>query len=488
MKKNEKDCPHLGRIIPARECATNRILNYPCPSDCPHYPFSLQNYDQLLRIEKEFGEKEFALVKERIDKELFQKVYDGFISGHLTDDEDQKFGIFGTVEYLLYHHRDSSGNRLSDLWEEAHRSELTTDERVLLQLKKASHRWTFFEVQKILSDQLVECLDYLEPEKGSFTVCDRALAKTAVRFDRFVGTLHESPQFTRLNVLVYQISPIVMGELMEEFHRRYAPLKGISSYSDFIAENWGNIIGTSIDFHDKKVDEIRESLDFAQIAITYRFKASLEEVLAILDSKPELRQEEMKESLESKGQELIRHYSWVRVGESVAIEKKMDPSFRYGGDSSGVVGGLATLRVYADRLMIETLSELKADFSKKLIEKWLGKRISFDREGKVDLLKGERSGEDETVSKEPESKIPPEILQPLIQKQIDAQLKNIMHSKMPGFNNKTPAQAVKDPQLRPQVLEMFKSQLRSLDEMNRTQSIQLKIDWVLRDLSLHELL
>ena len=67
---------------------------------------------------------------------------------------------------------------------------------------------------------------------------------------------------------------------------------------------------------------------------------------------------------------------WLGRDESKALEKEMIVQFQH-SDSDAVVGGLARLRVYSDRLVLETFSRQKYDFARGLLDQWFGTKLSF---------------------------------------------------------------------------------------------------------------
>ncbi|MFM8809645.1 MAG: hypothetical protein ACKOJB_12235, partial [Chthoniobacterales bacterium] len=175
-----RDCPAVGRKITGQECGANRGTRYDCPSDCPHCPWTEENYDQLLEISRKFDQKltDFygktvgvAAVMQRLRPQEFK-----------IEMDEMEFMQRCHLEF--YQREIRPGKKLFDLWRESGWSGLRNDEIFLAGFAPQS-RAAFFEVRRVLDDLRCECSDVLEGDAATFTICDRGLAEMARQYQAF---------------------------------------------------------------------------------------------------------------------------------------------------------------------------------------------------------------------------------------------------------------------------------------------------------------
>jgi len=78
------------------------------------------------------------------------------------------------------------------------------------------------EVHCVLDDQLVEVVDLLDPERGSFVIMDGGFARQVVRFEVYAGHTVPLPHYTRVLgacVLVPNFHPLAPEEVIQEIIR-----------------------------------------------------------------------------------------------------------------------------------------------------------------------------------------------------------------------------------------------------------------------------
>jgi len=66
--KKHRECPAVGRQIPAPECGEKRGTDYDCPPHCPYCPWAISNYDELLRIEQRVDQKALRFYLETVGR------------------------------------------------------------------------------------------------------------------------------------------------------------------------------------------------------------------------------------------------------------------------------------------------------------------------------------------------------------------------------------------------------------------------------------
>jgi len=67
-------------------------------------------------------------------------------------------------------------------------------------------------------------------------------------------------------------------------------------------------------------------------------------------------------------------------------------------------------------------------------------------------------------------------------------LRSWLNESIPALGGKTPREASMDPTLRPMLVHLVKDQVRSFDEANLRAGTTGDMNWVLKDLSLDELI
>ena len=147
---------------------------------------------------------------------------------------------------------------------------------------------------------------------------------------------------------------------------------------------------------------------------------------------------------------------------------------------------------------MEVFSKQKYTFAKKMVEKFFGDNLQFQKEAVVDLAKQEAAriednyedyvqgliSEKENGSRED---IPPEIARELLQKAHKRHYTIFIDDKIPALDNMTPRAAAIDPQMRPKLIELMKQHLKGIEKENKDRGLDLNIDWVLDELLLGEL-
>ena len=66
--------------------------------------------------------------------------------------------------------------------------------------------------------------------------------------------------------------------------------------------------------------------------------------------------------------------------------------------------------------------------------------------------------------------------------------RKFLDDKVPALGGVTPRNAAKDPARRPHLVELMKGHINNNDRLAQDNGVTIDIDWVLRELNLHELL
>jgi len=235
----------------------------------------------------------------------------------------------------------------------------------------------------------------------------------------------------------------------------------------------------------------------------------LADVERILLSKPDF---EPTEPAAGDGFDLpLKQFVWLRRGESKALENDMIAPFQHSTSDDGV-GILASLRVYSDRVVLETMSRQKYAFARKLVDQWFGKRLSFEAETIEDWGKmmAENVGKDQPIrsysnevspvalfasgSASPEARIKsrtepgdPELSRAALQALYRSRYEKFPDEPVPMLGNLTPREAAGRTQCRRLLLELMKMHIHDIEQTNRKEGTEIDLDWLLQELGLPEL-
>ena len=213
--KARRLCPAMGKAICSTCCGSERGTQINCGADCPHSPFSIKGYDLWLRTDANLAPKMLRHMAEVYDKNYFEKIANSMS----LESERNRSGIteptaFAAIYYLLFVKRTKSGRTLACDWKDAGWNGLTNDERGIMDYR-LSCRATVVEIQKILDNQAMECIDLFDPEKGTFILLDRSIAAHAVRFARYFIWLAHYPYFSRPEGTCTEITDFIFEEFMD---------------------------------------------------------------------------------------------------------------------------------------------------------------------------------------------------------------------------------------------------------------------------------
>ena len=196
-------CPALDAPICGPCCGSKRNISIKCTADCRFNPFAPSNYDHWLNIDEKLNFKMVEHVSEFYDLEKFKLVVD-----EMSYDDSEHANLLGSIAatyYLLFQKKDINGRTLAEDWRDNDWLGLTTDERYMMKSRMQNARPAILEVQKVVDQQAIECVDLLAPDKGVFIIFDRNTAARIARFTRLWNGLLIIPfiavRLTRLGFL-----------------------------------------------------------------------------------------------------------------------------------------------------------------------------------------------------------------------------------------------------------------------------------------------
>ena len=265
-KKGRGTCASLGQTICAYCCGTKRNEAINCSKDCEHNPLSIKGYDNYLRIDKGLIVKMLDYVLASIGKEKFEK-----IMGKMTfSDEGGNASITdaaaGAMNYMLFVERDARGMTLAQKWESENWNGLTNDEKTLIKYNMNSSL-TVIEVQKILDNQTMECIDMLGDENKKFIVLDHNMAPHFTRFARMFVWIAHYPNFSRALNNGIELTSFVEREFMEDLYIGYRKARDKNEWltvRQYLAKNYGKLVQNIFDINREKAKRILQKMDVHQ--------------------------------------------------------------------------------------------------------------------------------------------------------------------------------------------------------------------------------
>ena len=496
-KTGRRSCPGIKGMICSVCCGTKRNSEIKCSSDCPNSPFSVPGYDLWLETDTKLVPKMLGYLKSYYSHREFEEVVDQmrFASGI---EEDSGTAEGAAVYYLFFVKYDADGYTLVQKWQSEGWAGLNNDERIMMECR-SNCRATVIEIQKILDHQRMECIDLLEPEKGGFILIDRTTAARSVRFTRLLSWLAHYPYFSRLANNGVEVPDFVFAEFMEtlrdSFRKERRKHKELA-IKDYLSENFGVFCDLIYDLSREKNIAALKAMDLHQCKAIYKITGSYADIKKILDTKPDF--EKRKRYPEEENVSGAHYYSWLRRGQSKALEKDMPLHFQHKDESKEGVGTMGNVSLFPDRLVIEVFTKQKYAFAKTMVGKFFGENLKLQNEAVVDLAKQqaakiEDNYEDyvqERILEKEESgskDIPIEIERELLQKTHKRHYTIFLDEKIPALDDMTPRAAAADPQMRPRLIELMKQHLKGIERQNKDRELGLNIDWVLDELSLSEL-
>ena len=482
-KKAKRYCPALKKDICSYCCASKRNDSIKCLPECKHNLFGTANYQRWLDFERKWDYK-FANEYVKTHPENLNKAIQLYKSDNIEEDEIMNIVIHLAACYI----RDENGKSYIDYFADEFANQLGNDGLLYMHCLQ-SIRPSIFEVQKVINRNSIKCLDLLDPEHKTFIITDNCFTKIANRFGKYLVWKFDLPCFSRLVCSVFKIESDIydyfinsIEEIADENDR---------NITDTIAMHYGDVVDALFAAHDIKRQKFLNSfrnMDLKECTIRYNFSCPLEQIEDIMDEKPDFDFNDI--DPESGDPENTLHYTWHRKGESKKFDKKSGLRMPFG------VGILANVKLMPGILEIRTMSEAKKDFAKKMAEKFFANLITFDKELVVDIAKqfaddnkqlSSQSNITETKTNNSPN-LSPEVEEEVMNQLYKKRYKKFLDEKIPAIDNMTPKEAMSDPDMRPQLIELMKGHVHNIDSLAKEKNINLNIDWVLEELSLDELL
>lgn len=496
--KGRSFCPTANKVICSACCGSRRGTEINCGPDCEHFPFSVKGYDLWLKTDTNLARKIFTYVINVCGKDYFEKMMDHMSFKGKGDDSEIAVTAAGSAVFnILFVEKGADGQTLAQRWKSSGWNGLTNDERRMMDCRMSS-RATIIEIQKILDNQMMECIDLLDTARGKVILLDRNTAARAVRFTRLFTWFTHYPYFSRPENNGVEIPDSIFAEFMElaeqKFTRESKKRPGLT-LKDYLSEDFGVFCGLIYELARDKSVAALERMDFHQCKAVYRIEGKFDEIKTILDTYPDFRARER--NTDEEPMEGAFYYSWMRRGESKSLEKEMIAAFQHDDESQGV-GVMGNVTLCPGMIIMEVFSRQKFEFAKKIFKKYFNKAIALQKEMVVDLAKklaGKIENDDEfpgiSLAEAPETRsdpIPAEVERKLLQDFYKTRYENFMDEQIPALNNMTPRQAAKDPRMRTMLIDLMKIHLKGIEKQNKEKDLGINIDKVLEELHLKELI
>ncbi len=489
-RKARSLCSPLGGRICSSCCGSRRGDKINCTADCRHYPFSPAGYDLLRQLESGVIEKLFDYCREHAGHAETRKIIESMIFEEEPDEFALSKAAGSAVEYMMFLSRDKNNRTPAEIWKEGGWAGLSKDERMMLEFRMAHPYATVIEVQKVIDSQTMECIDLLDPDRGSFLLLDRTLPGSISRYTRLFTWLNYYPHFGRLANDALEVPDMVFDKFMSEISERFAKKSAGSpglSIKRFLSDNFGYFCRMINSLSFKASQKMLKGMDLFDCRAVYSLKSLHQEIKALLDELPDFREAEEKPEDDSPSGSA--RYDWLRLGESKKLEEKMHPALRH---DAGVLGAglLGKIILMPQSLVFEAFSKQQYAFGKKMLKKYFKNRIVLKKETVVDVarqLAEDRKQGKERPSPELGEEIPIEIKRKLAQDFYKKQYQIFLDDRIPALDGMTPRRAAKKPSMRPRLVELMKSHLKGIERQNKVECLGIDISWVLDELGLEEL-
>jgi len=492
-RKGRRVCPALGGLICASCCGSKRGSDITCPPDCSYFPFGTEAYDARLKIDASCANKVMEYVLDFFGRDYIEKVLQKIgHRGSLLED-NPGVALPAAINYLLGFKRGVNGKTIADIWEQEGWRGLSNDERVMMKYRRYSFP-TIIEVQRIIDDKSMQCIDLFDPEESPFILFDRSMARSADRYTRFFMWITHYPNFSCPATGGYIVKRSISDDFYSELLRRIEEEQKENpdcTAKSYRAEHFSECCDLLGELERTCSDRLLNSLDIHHCEAVYEIAGTRSNIEEILEKKKDFEFDDR--DPEPDDPEGSVYYVWLRRGESKELEASMPASFQFNDESQGV-GTVGSLKITDTHLTLETFSHQKFEFAKEKIQAYFGDSVIFLHEKIEDLkdrLKEElNEARDRTSVKkqrEPESALPPELEQKILEKHYLEHYTKFIDDSIPALDNMTPREAAEKPDMRPRLINLMKDHIQGISSMCRKRGISIDIDWVLKELGLHEL-
>ncbi|MFH1755537.1 MAG: hypothetical protein ABIA59_07515 [Candidatus Latescibacterota bacterium] len=488
-RRGRRVCPAFaGNICPAC-CGLGRGSTIECPPECHYFPFGTEAYDLWLKVDDNWQPKALRYVIGKVGLEAFKSSAGDFAPGWLDREEALANGSAIALNFYLSVNEEGEPP-LVETWEREGWPGLSNDERVMSRYRSQSLP-AVLEVQRILNDTAVECIDRLDESRGKFIVFDRSTAGTVSRFANIVVWVTHYPHFTRLagdgvflaNELVEPFLSLIRDRTRQEFGESTG-----EAVKRYLAGDFGEVYDLVESLTEERRKQLLASVDADRCVADYELRAPRKDIEAVLGEKPDFEMDEDYES-EMGDPPGAAHYDWLRRGEAKRIEDQIPGLIRSQGEDDATVGGLGYIRVSDAGCRLTVMGRRKYEFAKELIVAYFEDKLELVNETitPIGRLMDESRRRPGSSRPEPSPAIPKDVEEQLMKKFYAQKYLQFLDEPVPMIDNLTPREAARIPSMRPKLIELIKLHLNHMDSMCAKKDFDIDIDWILDELGLDEL-
>ena len=483
-KKKKVECPVLGREIKTAECGENRGSEYGCPADCPQNPWSPANYGWALELHERYIEK----LMTRLHAE--QAARYGYPKKPPLDEGSDEFDYLLWFSGQFFRERDAEGCTFKERWEAERHRGLNNDQRLLLEAESGMHP-ALLEIQQVRDAESVVAVDLLDPGCGSFVVFDRSLAASACRFTTLFTVVYPMPHYIRIHsaaIALPDITGMGMRQVFSEIAGHLGAPVESPALREWLMENLQRVVDSIRATTDALTEAMFRGIDAAYTKTVYELHGKPGKFRKLLGKQEDI----MPEDVLAEDAEAGFESEWVCLG----------------GDSPTGQGRLMLGRIllHADgHVQLEASSAKRTQQLKERVEGLFGAMLEFSRECTDDmaaqladkralhydpalvpasLLENPRQIETSTSQIPIEEVATQEELELRFEQEF---LKTFLDNGIPLLDGMAPREAAQTPAMRPKLVELMKSHVRSHDENNLRTGRSTDINWLLAELGLDEI-
>jgi hypothetical protein len=503
--KNHRRCSALGRAVTRMECASRRVSGIPCSSDCVHNPFGFANYQRFRELERRW-----------FDKAIRRTSGAGPKTGESYDDlpDLRVLREMAEVQRVMTVLLGDSGIEVGsplEQWAADPESALTNDERLMSRFRLKT-RATVIEIQRSMGEDRCVARDMFDPGGGEFLIFHPTLAK-APRFSRHLGWYTWFPHFVHPLSSMVELVPhlwFAWREAVTHEVRHRQSQDYTMNCQRFLREKFLasiRVLGCLIQDWESTSEPVEPS---SHSAAVYRVRDAIPKLKALFEANPAC----------APFLVLPRHPSYgdcrgeyrFRVRAAPEDLEACPPYLGADRDSPGE-RTIGMISLYDQVLLFHCYSRPALKVGRRFLEEEFEGRLEFDYEDTLELtdlakwlepafavrpLPLAKVWKDDPRSAwhpgagEPAS---PEFLKRCRQEMV-RWLEEHHAGTFAGFldkphfflDDRTPREASRSEQDRPQLVELMKVALYEIDQRNRRFELALSIDAILRELGLTELL
>jgi len=500
--RHSRPCPALGAPISSGDCGSRRGSDLNCPTGCPFFPLGLANPDLWFQLDTAWRRKAAEYVLHQLGRPEFEHLV-----GKLrvpVKDRDLEFecAVTHAVHAALFLLPQADGQLLVDRWEAAGFPGLNNDERVLTRHRRTT-RPTVLEVERILADDSLRCVDLFAPEAGVLVVWDRAAALQLARFSRLFTWVTDYPHGSRLSgsavTIGHALWPVWRSELGA---RREAALASTPelSWSRYLAANLVDSLGLLKQADEHLNRQLLENLDLHRCRALYRLAGEVEAVRTELAARNDFEAVDV-EGIPELGPDRGA-FVWLQRGDSAGLAPEPASPGETAEMKRDDVPLIGHVWLYEGRLLLESFSRRKYGAARERLPQILGDRLSLEGETSdnlADLLR-QRADRERQVAEAANrvyaySSSPPPASGPPVRStpatspaaalaEHEKRYTTFLDEPVAALHGLTPRAAAADPAHRDELLEVMKAHVHDLDRRNRRDGTQLEIGAVLDTLGL----